>query len=75
VFASIFRILFALFVIRLGMGIARLFQRSRSRSRSGPTREFSQKTNENRASSPDYSEITPYEIEDADYEELPRDTH
>jgi hypothetical protein len=47
--------------------IRSLFGRSRPRSRS----RFSPKSDTDRGITPDYSDFTPYDIEDADYEDVP----
>ena len=44
-----------------------LFGRSGSKSRS----RFSPKSDADRGKTPDYSDLTPYEIEDAEYEDVP----
>jgi len=57
----------ALLVIAF-QAVRALFRRSRP---SGGSR-FSPKSDSDRGKTPDYSELTPYDIEDAEFEDAPR---
>jgi len=66
VLGAIFKLVF---IILLFQGAAFLLRMLRGGSR----RAFSQKEPEERVKKPDYGDLTPYDIEDAEFEELPEE--
>jgi hypothetical protein len=63
----ILQVLFLVLVFRLVGSLIGLFRGGSKRKTS-----FSPSESQDAVDKPDYSEITPYEIEDAEYEELPK---
>ena len=61
---AIFKLVFIILLIQGGAALLRML-------RGGRRRAFSQKEPGERVKKPDYGDLTPYDIEDADYEELP----
>ena len=61
---AIFKLIFVIFLVQAGAALLRML---RGRKR----RAFSRKDAEERVKKPEYGDLTPYDIEDADYEELP----
>ncbi len=62
-------ILKVLFIVFAFQALRALVRRARSGGSSGSSRVSGKEKDR----VPDYSELTPYDIEDADYEELPRE--
>ncbi len=61
---AIFKILIAIIVVRLFAGLVRGL-------RQGRKRRFARRSTKERVKKPDYRDLTPYDIEDAEFEELP----
>ena len=68
VLALIFRMVLALLAFRL---IGDAMRAARSRSMRRPGRPLGGEKTRARERTPDYRNLTPYDIEDADYEDLP----
>jgi hypothetical protein len=68
VFQVILKILFVVLFMRLFMSLFNLFRGNGPQKRS-----FSTKTGQDRVKNPDYDHLSPYEIEDAEYEEIPKE--
>lgn len=64
----IFKLILAFLAFQVLGSFVRLFRGSPAKKPRNTTR----KQRSERAKKPDYSDLTPYDIEDADYEELPR---
>ena len=62
--SAIFKLIVIVFLVRMGAAVVRMLRGERRRA-------FSQKVDEERVKKPEYRDLTPYDIEDADYEELP----
>ena len=67
VLGAIFKLIVIVFLVQAVAALLRMVRGAGSR------RAFSQKEPEERVKKPDYGDLTPYDIEDADYEELPRE--
>ena len=61
---AIFKLIFIILLARVARGIYRSL-------RGAPKGAFSSKPKPKQAKESDYGELTPYEIEDADFEDLP----
>jgi hypothetical protein len=64
----ILKVLFVVLLVRLFSSLFGLFRGPRTRKRS-----FSPKSDQDRVKNPDYSNLSPYDIEDAEYEEIPKE--
>jgi len=65
VLGAIFKLIIVIFLVQAGAALLRMVRGGAQR------RAFSQKDAEERVKKPEYGDLTPYDIEDADYEELP----
>jgi hypothetical protein len=66
VLGAIFKLIIVIFLVQAAAALLRIVRGAKRRA-------FSQKKPDERVKKPDYSDLTPYDIEDADYEELPRE--
>ncbi len=62
---ALFRLLAVLVAIRLFGSVARRFRRDKSRQKVNAT-------DSDRVKKPDYRDLSPYEVEDADFEDIPK---
>jgi len=67
VLGAIFKLVVVILLIQGGAALLRMLRGGAKR------RAFSQKEDEERVKKPDYGDLTPYDIEEADYEELPEE--
>jgi len=65
VLSFIAKLIFFLIVVQLFAGLRRLFRAGTRKTPPAPS--------EDRVKKPEYGDLTPYEIEDAEYEDLPKE--
>ena len=67
-FQFILKVLFILLLVRLFSSLFNVF-----RGVGGKKRSFSTKADQDRVKTPDYKDLSPYDIEDAEYEDIPKE--